>query len=104
MYSSVKFLSPIVIGGLPLPGCEPELAAPQLEAEPPPAAVEDEELELPHAARAAIANKLPTITSARLSMDDAFPSDIWSVAAATRPLPKAATLSEGKCIGALGFG
>src|SRR5947209_20117821 len=79
MYSSVKFLSPIVTGGLPLPGWDPEVDA-ELELEAPPDELEDDELELPQAASAAMASKLPTITSTRLSMDVAFPSDVVSVA------------------------
>src|SRR5437660_12027241 len=82
MYSSVKFLSPMVIGGLPLPGCEPEAELElelELELEAPAAELEDDELELPQAASAAMASKLPTITSTRLIMD-AFPSDVVSVA------------------------
>ena len=102
MYSSVKFLSPMVIGGFPLPGWDPE-AEPELEleAEDPPDALEDDELELPQAASAAMASKLPTITSTRLIMDLAFPSDVVSRQGPSAGLPKAGTLPEDKGVGSL---
>ncbi len=68
MNSSVKFLSPIVIGGLPLPGpdaaaADDELgAADELEAD-------DDELELPQAASTATVATVPAVPNARLSTD-----------------------------------
>jgi hypothetical protein len=65
----VKFLSPIVIGGLPLPGCEPpppEELELVLDPELPPDAELDEELELPHAASTPTAHSVPRAASARL--------------------------------------
>src|SRR5581483_1759852 len=74
MNSSVKFLSPRTIGGLPLPGWEdpldPELALelePELALEPPDALVEDDEL--PQAASTTTARRAITAASAGLATD-----------------------------------
>src|SRR5438067_9483620 len=61
--SSVKFLSPMVIGGFPLPGFEPEPEDPEVE-DPE---VEDEEL--PHAASKATTTTTATVESARRKLD-----------------------------------
>jgi hypothetical protein len=67
MYSSVKFLSPRVIGGLPLPGLAAlpdELELLDDDEELPPELEDDEEL--PQAANTTTATRTPTIPSAPL--------------------------------------
>src|SRR2546423_10552702 len=66
----MKLLWPIVIGGLPLPGCPPAAA----EDEPDPAdELEEDELEedeeLPQAANATTAKTTPTPVPARFKTD-----------------------------------
>jgi hypothetical protein len=67
-YSSVKFLSPRMIGGLPWPGfaLEPDEPEPELELELD-VALDDDEPELPQAATKATKTRVPAIQSPRLS-------------------------------------
>jgi hypothetical protein len=89
-YSSVKFLSPIVTGGLPLPGCAPpdelellELELELLDEEDPPD--DDDDLELPQAASTATVARTPAVASARvknncltyLSLGSLYPLSLW---------------------------
>src|SRR2546423_1205062 len=69
MNSSVKFLSPIVIGGLPLPGCPPAAAEDEPDPDPADELDEDEDEELPQAANAATAKTTPTPVHARFKTD-----------------------------------
>ncbi|MGB9184434.1 MAG: hypothetical protein WCB67_10235 [Solirubrobacteraceae bacterium] len=67
----MKFLSPIVIGGLPLPGSAAPPEALELELDPPADEDdedEDEDEELPQAANAAIVKTTPAPDNTRFNI------------------------------------
>src|ERR1700753_1178714 len=79
MNSSVKFLSPMTIGGLPLPGWAPppEDEEPEPEDPPDPPLAEEDDDELPQAANATPAIRTAPPRSARLRIECIFsPSEV----------------------------